>query len=251
MFIDGQFASFQQVKVKFQIPNSHLFRYLQLRSFVSSSMSHYPSLPPPSLLDSIMELSPYSKGLIGKIYSIINSHNLEPLVKLKRKWEVELEIELSEDMWQSVLDNIHSSSICLKHRVIQFKVVHRLHWSKVKLAKFKPNIDPNCDRCGIEPATLFHMFWACSKLKKFWQLIFKFLSDALNTHVEPEAIISIFGITPQSLCFNKSKINVIAFATLLARRLILLKWKEKLPPTFKQWLMELLHHLTLEIYDTL
>lgn len=52
-------------------------------------------------------------------------------------------------------------------------------------------------------------------------------------YIELEAIISIFHLTPQSLCFNESKINVIAFATLLARKLILLNWKEKSPPTFK------------------
>ncbi len=61
-----------------------------------------------------MDLSPYSKGTIGKIYSVITSHNLEPLAQLKRKWEVELDIEFSEDMWQSVLNNIYASSICLK-----------------------------------------------------------------------------------------------------------------------------------------
>ena len=39
---------------------------------------------------------------------------------------------------------------------------------------------------------------------------------------------------------------MIAFASLLARRLILLKWKEKLPPTFKAWVNDVMYHLTLE-----
>ena len=39
---------------------------------------------------------------------------------------------------------------------------------------------------------------------------------------------------------------MIAFAMLLARRLILLKWKDRSPPTFNQWIRDLLHHLTLE-----
>ncbi len=246
IFIDGDFASFSQVKMKFQIPDSQFFRYLQLRSFASSSLSHYPSLPPSSLLESIIDLSPYSKGTIGRIYSVINSYNLEPLDQLKRKWEVELDIEFSEELWQCILNNIYASSICLKHRVIQFKIVHRLHWSKVKLAKFKPNLDPNCDRCEMEPGTLSHMFWLCPRLRDFWQLVFKFLSDTLKTYIEPEAIISIFGITPQSLCLNQSNKNLIAFTTLLARRLILLKWKEKSPPTFKQWLKDLLYYMALE-----
>lgn len=43
MYIDGTFATFQQVKTKFQIPNAHFFKYLQVRSFVASSVSHFPS----------------------------------------------------------------------------------------------------------------------------------------------------------------------------------------------------------------
>ncbi len=47
---------------------------------------------------------------------------LELRAQLKRKWEVELDIEFSEDTWQSVLNNIYSSSICLKQsRVTQIQ----------------------------------------------------------------------------------------------------------------------------------
>uniref|UniRef100_A0AAR2IWT2 Reverse transcriptase domain-containing protein n=1 Tax=Pygocentrus nattereri TaxID=42514 RepID=A0AAR2IWT2_PYGNA len=77
---------------------------------------------------------------------------------------------ITEDVWQSILKNIHLSSICQRHRVIQFKVVHRLHWSKVKLAKFKREIDPHCDRCEVEPRTLYHMFWLCPKLEDFLEV---------------------------------------------------------------------------------
>ena len=245
MYVEGVFASFQQVKTAFQIHDCHFFRYLQLRSFVSTSYSHFPSRPPDSLLETILDMNANSKGLIGKIYSSINSYNLEPLTRVKRKWEEELEIVISEDVWKSVINNIYLSSICLRHRVIQFKVVHRLHWSKLKLAKFKLDLDPNCDRCEIEPATLSHMFWSCSKLAQFWQSIFKFLSDAFGIHIVAEAKTAIFGIAPQIFSSQKHKI-VIAFATLIARRLILLKWKEKHPPSFKLWFVDLFRHLTLE-----
>lgn len=246
MFVDGVFASFQQVKTNFGVPDSHFFRYLQLRSFVSSSFKHFPSRPPDSLLETVLDLNVHSKGIIGKIYAVINSVKIEPLARVRGKWEEELATSISEEEWQSVIKNIYSSSICLRHRVIQFKVVHRLHWSKEKLAKFKPDVNPNCDRCEIEPATLSHMFWNCSKLAPFWQSIFKFLSNALKINVEPEATIAIFGTIPQVALLNRKYRKVIAFSTLIARRLILLKWKEKHPPSFKLWFFDLLHHLTLE-----
>ncbi len=46
---------------------------------------------------------------------------LELWAQLKRKWEVELDIEFSEDTWKSVLNNIYSSSICLKQSRVQSK----------------------------------------------------------------------------------------------------------------------------------
>ena len=246
LFINNTFASFDQLKLKFNIPNSHFFRFLQLRSFILKSFTHFPSQPLDSLLNYILKFNSGSKGIIGNIYSLLNTYNLEPLTSLKIQWEGDLGFELPENIWERALDRIYSSSICLRHTVIQFKVMHRLHWSKVRLAKFTPSIDPICDRCRQTPATLSHMFWFCSKLDNFWQSIFKTFSDVLQIPIEPSAITAIFGITHYDTHLSRQAKNMMAFASLIARRLILLKWKEKLPPTFKMWINDLLHHLVLE-----
>lgn len=86
------------MKIKFQIPNTHFFKYLQLRSFVAESVSHFPSLPPETLLETVLKVSPYYKGAIGKIYNAMNTHNLGPLAHVKRLWEEELAIGISEDV---------------------------------------------------------------------------------------------------------------------------------------------------------
>lgn len=90
------------------------------------------------------------------------------------------------------------------------------------------------------------MFQLCPKLIDFWQPIFKFLSDLLEILREPLALIAIFGTVPQDLHLNQHSKNMTAFATLLARRVRLLKWKDRSPPTFNQWIRDLLHNLTLE-----
>lgn len=246
LFSEGVFMSFEQVRLKFDIPHSHFFRFLQLRNFVTSSITDFPSQPPDSLLESILEFNPYSKGVIGSVYSLLNSFNLEPLNSLKNQWEGDLGTQISDDTWEEALDRIHSSSICLRHTVIQFKVLHRLHWSKIKLAKFVPDMDPICDRCRQDQATLAHAFWFCPKLNTFWQSIFKTFSDVLEVPIEPSAFIAIFGVVSQETHLSRNGKNMIAFASLLARRLILLKWKEKFPPTFKAWVNDIMHHLTLE-----
>lgn len=69
LYMDDNFASFEQLRLKLKIPNSHFFKYLQLCSFVSSYSAHFPSLPPSSLLESVLELSSYPKKSNGKIYT--------------------------------------------------------------------------------------------------------------------------------------------------------------------------------------
>ena len=67
-----------------------------------------------------------------------------------------------------MLQRIHSSSICLRHAVIQFKMVNWVHWSKAKLSKIRPDLDPTCDRCKQAPDTLLDM----TKTDIFLDIIF-------------------------------------------------------------------------------
>lgn len=54
---------------------------------------------------------------------------------------------------------------------MQFKIVHRLHWSKARLDK---NIDPNCDRCGTTPATISQLL-APLKINIFLEIYIEIL----------------------------------------------------------------------------
>ena len=91
------------------------------------------------------------------------------------------------------------------------------------------------------------MFWSCSALTTYWSTIFKTLSEALNIVLDPDAVTAIFGTTGRShVSLRKNHKNIIAFATLLARRRILLHWKSKHPPKVSLWFSDLAQLLSLE-----
>ena len=71
------------------------------------------------------------------------------------------------------------------------------------------------------------------------------LSDRQNSIV-PCPIIGLFGATPEHLGLTRAQSNSIAFLTLLARRLVLIKWKDCKPPTFTHWVKDALYFLKLE-----
>ena len=89
------------------------------------------------------------------------------------------------------------------------------------------------------------MFWACSKLGAFWENIFQTLSQAYGQTILPNPLSAIFGIPPDGNLSGSLK-QALAFTTLLARRLILLKWKLSHPPSHDHWVREVLYNLKLE-----
>lgn len=81
------------------------------------------------------------------------------LEKIKTGWEKELGIEVSEEIWTEALKRVNNSTSCARLGLIQFKVVHRLHWSRVKVSSFYPEVDSRCVRCETDTADLSHMLW--------------------------------------------------------------------------------------------
>ena len=126
---------------------------------IASHSSCFPLYPCVSVLDSIFKLGKNLKQIVGKIYGLPNLFNLSILDYLKHKWKEDLNEQIPDIVWQKVIRRIHMSSICQRHTVEQFKIVHRLHWSKVRLSKIRPELNPTCDRCKQAHATLLHTFW--------------------------------------------------------------------------------------------
>lgn len=125
-------------------------------------------------------------------------------------------VVLTGEQWRKALEGVHTTSICARHGIVQLKVLHRLHFSNVKLSKMFPDIDSTCDRCGLSPASLAHPFWHCANLYTYWSSIFKMV-------IQPDHVIAIFGVVGEdNNNLSGSKLKIIQFVTLLAGRLILL-----------------------------
>ena len=78
--------------------------------------------------------------------------------------------------------------------------------------------------------------------------VFNAFSEMFGTRINPNPVVCLFGLTPvesRDSLPNKAYV-VIAFTTLLARRLILLNWKQRTPPSFSKWIKYVLYFLQLE-----
>lgn len=180
------------------------------------------------------------------IYDQIHSLRLVSLNSIKVLWEEELGEEIPEELWEDALTNVHKSSICAKHGLMQFKILHRTHFTNVRLSKIYKDVSPICERCHQAPANHAHMFWSCPTLQSYWVEIFGSLSKITGKLIEPNPLIALFGVTPPTVSISSLETKLTAFVTLLARRLILLKWKSPTPPSHTLWLREVLNFVKLE-----
>ncbi len=98
----------------------------------------------------------------------------------------------------------------------------------------------------MAPANMTHMLWSCPPLQVYWTAIFKRLAEALNIKLMPCAELAIFGVLSDHQTTRKKVEDSVAFASLLARRRILLEWKSPVAPKASLWLKDLMLYLDLE-----
>lgn len=246
LFIDKVFPTFTDFSNKFSISKSNFFRYLQIRHFVKTLVPSFPQIPERSVIEDILQRPVNWRGHISSIYTLIMSSESPTTNDIKTKWQEELGIDISEIVWDRAQSWVNGTSPCARLNLIQFKVFHRMHFSKAKLAKIYSTLDDTCDRCKITRGDLTHMFWACPKLTEYWTSIFEILNEVFGLHLQPNPATAIFGVEGADVIMPCRKENVIAFATLIARRRILLEWKSVTPPKVSVWLSDLMMFLKLE-----
>ena len=245
-YIDGIFANFTDLSAKFNLQKSDLFRYFQVRHFIQSQSPTFPTSPADSGLEKILRNPMHFRRHIASISNIITSLQKTTLDGLRTTWSEELGFEIPGYFWEHALERINGTSSCARLSLIQFKVLHRTYYTKSKLSKIFNDLDDRCERCNSAPANMTHMFWNCPKLTEFWSSICKTLNDAFKTKIKPSADMAIFGVLIDEHRLPIDKMNAFAFASLIARRNIVLHWKSPEPPKVSVWLTELMFFLKLE-----
>ena len=165
---------------------------------------------------------------------------------LRDAWAEELGIPISDELWEEGLSSIQSCSINSRFRLIQFKVLHRLHYSKTKLSKIYPSVSPMCDRCGTAEGSLSHLFWQCPIITTFWGDIFNWFSRQMEIVIQPDCCLAIFGCSDETRALPSHQKQMLRAGMVAAKKCILVNWKSPTSPCFKRWLNEMLSVAKLE-----
>ncbi len=61
LYIGGIFPTFEQLQNKFNLPQSHSFRYLQVRSYITTNSPSFPNFPGETPIESLLSFDPFQK----------------------------------------------------------------------------------------------------------------------------------------------------------------------------------------------
>ena len=246
LYVGGHFASFVKLRAKFELPHLRHFRYLQIRDYVRSKIPDFRTLPKEHVFFDILRSPPDSRHLISRFVHLFDNCNRAATDRVREAWEGELGIELSAETWEKCLAMIQNRSVNSRHQLIQFRVVHHLHYCKLKLHKIAPSVSPLCDSCKVSKGTLSHTFWLCPLLTGLWDKIFDWFSKAYKRPFQPKAELAIFGCSQTTPSQPAAMQQSLMLRMIVAKRLILLEWKPTSPPCFQRWLAKMASAIQME-----
>ena len=167
LYLGGYLMSFEQVRSKFNLTATYLFRYLHIQSFIRTHIHTYADIPCHEALEGILKVEPGSRGAVSILYQTLMRQEVVSTEKQQAELEAEIGVPVTEEVWETCLENIHRCSGNARLNLIQFKVIHRLHYSKVKVNKMYPSVSELCNKCNSQPGTLTHQFWSCPNLHSY------------------------------------------------------------------------------------
>lgn len=163
--------------------------------------------------DIVLNLRP-SKGAISKI-----------------SWQKDLNMGLSDQQWDKICKNIFLGMSCNKIIEQNYKFMHRVYITPLRLNRMYPNLTSKCNRCKIQVGTLLHMFWECKQLTDFWNSVHGFMVERTNSPLDRSPIICLFGtdLGERQNSVRQYHLNTMSY---IAKKCILLYWNQEKPPTF-------------------
>ncbi len=153
---------------------------------------------------------------------------MNPCMTLQTKcqWERDMGVPISETQWNAALRKCTSISKCVRYKIIQLKTIHRAYMTPGTMNKIDPSMSSMCwHGCGSK-GTLVHMLWNCPAVQQFWHDIANDLTTVLNTGIALCPIVCLLGVEMDGIQSKKLQ-HILSLAFLVAKRTILINWKER------------------------
>lgn len=237
---EGIFKSFNQLREEFTLPNTDYFRYLQLRSFLTKHKDWNKLVTPTPIENFLIRLQAGNcdKKIISNAYQIFLDLDTNNTLRMKERWETEMNLAISEDAWEEICTEAHLVTNSNMWREFKWKVITRFFRTPEIISKMGP---PHSDRCWRNCSTLIgnhtHIFWSCPKLKAFWEEVFKALIEIFHQPLPKDPKVALLGVIPEGI-EGRAKRYLLQILLTAALKCITIKWLNLDPPTYSMWIQK-------------
>ncbi|OCT94548.1 hypothetical protein XELAEV_18012222mg [Xenopus laevis] len=207
---DNSLLSFQQLKDTFNLPNSMLFRFFQLRHALTQQFRSIEPRIEISALENVLRKDCLRKPL-STIYVSIRPTGRLSMSELYQKWITNIP-DLTQEQWTVILADSFSPLIRARDRLIQFKYLHWAYYTPYILHRINPAFPDG-----------------------FWMDIASYISHLMALPVEVHPTVLLLNYLSDTVTSRTEK-TLLTFLLFYAKKAIAIKWKEEHPPTIAFWI---------------
>ena len=164
----------------------------------------YPNFIGNTIFISNIEKAFRSPRLSKFIYNQILIKKCKPFSgRIVDKWIADLgqALHIDRDFISRSFQLIRKATISPKHRVFQFKLIHRCLVTNKSLYDWKLKDTNICTFCESHIETIVHLLWDCTKVQSFWKEVFDWIKEVTDTNIIFNSKEILLGIDNNNLTF--------------------------------------------------
>ena len=215
----------------YELGKEDFYRYLQIQHFFFKEIQP-PDPAEPSIITQIF-VDTYKaknmKGIIGKLYEGFSLINKNLTNYIRERWEKEINMVISEDVWLQIWETQSFSTNSLFWRDFSCKNLTRFFITPNQKSRFSGS-QCSCWRgCGSALADHAHIFWSCPYIVPFWKEVGQLVSVVLDLRFDLSFTSMYLGHIPKDL--SKSDSYLLKIFLVASKKAITKCWLQRNPPT--------------------
>ena len=217
------------------LDTTEFFRFLQVRSRFEHIRKETDLDDPISniFIDAYQRKS--NKGVISRIYKGLMSKKSHNTDYVRRKWETEGNLLISEEDWLDVCRSQWKCTSSHSWREFSWKCMVRFFITPKQKAHFTGGEAACWRTCGHWEANHWlHIFWECPVFEPFWPELHKVLSGLFNTNLPLQFSTLFLGNV--DLQVRKDDEYLFDILITAGKKALTRRWLLPDPPTIQEWI---------------